>query len=192
MKTLVFIQLALIVIAPYFSFCQHSTVNVNIDIPNRFKVGNSYYSSNYKGLNLLMFDLKADDPELYETLLPNFKAIEKKRNLAIVTGGVLELAGLSMVVVGFNKELNNMGSIGEFGNLESFNQSNKGADLMFAGGILSIFSGAVFALLYPNENDFYGFINKFNRHSGNKKLEWKFGFSPMPNKGFGVTLSKTF
>jgi hypothetical protein len=79
-----------------FSQCRSTTIMH--PIRDRFKVGDMYYSSNYKGLKLLMADTEIDQPGLHTKLSPVFKDIRRKRNNAVasfVTGGVI---GTTMLI----------------------------------------------------------------------------------------------
>lgn len=172
-------------------FAQTTYMEVEFNLPKHFKVGDRLYSSTYQGLNSLMNDLELEDKEVYSNLLPNFILIQNKRNTAILSGGACAIVGVAMVGVGMKKAVNPMNSI-EYTEPNQLSGSTSGLGFIFAGGITALFGGVLYAILSPNENDIYNFINSHNKFNTKAKMEWEIGLNVLPNNSFGISLSSRF
>ena len=191
MKKFTFLLVAAALMYSVDVFSQTTYMEVEFNLPKHFKVGDRLYSSTYQGLNSLMNDLKLEDNEVYNNLLPNYNLIQKKRNTALLGGGACAIVGVSMVGFGVNKTKNQMTS-DSFGDPNWLSGSDSGAGLILAGGITTLVSVILYAILAPNENDIYNFINSHNKFNSKAKMEWEIGLNVLPNNSFGLSLRSKF
>jgi hypothetical protein len=156
--------------------------------PKRFKVGDMYYTSSFRGLNLFMNELKTDDPDLFEIINPEFARLKRKRNSSLIAAGSSGLIGTAMIVGGFTflKVKDDFYKPGQpFYKPDATKENNV---LIFSGLGVYIIGGFIGALLQPNEEDIYNFVNLFNRNSPNQKMDWQLGFD-YHNMGLKLTLN---
>lgn len=192
MKKLTFVLLFAFFVIPEFVSCQHSHVDVDINLPKRFKKGDRYYASNYKGMKSLMFDLRQEDCELYGTLLPQYQVIENKQIKSVVVASVAGVSGLTMVFVGMNNLVKDANISDDINETPSLFQDNSGLGLFFAGGLTVLVGGVVSFILAPDENDFYQFLNTHNQFKTTKKLEWEIGLKSYSKNEMGISLALRF
>jgi hypothetical protein len=96
-----------------------------------------------------------------------------------------------MVGIGMSKAVNQMNSI-EHTEPNQLSGSESGIGFIFAGGITAVIGGILYAILSPNENDIYNFINSHNKFNSKAKMEWEIGLNVLPNNSFGISLSSKF
>lgn len=178
-------------------YCQHHTTTVVPLISKRFKVGDMYYASSYKGLQLFMTDIESNNPDLHSKLIPAFKDIESKKNKALisfVSGGI---AGTTLAIGGFTflQKTKIVESIFDSGSPfyeppKEVKEWNLGALL---GGFGCYLVGSIVGLiLSPKEADIYRFINLQNKYNSDQKMDWEIGFDLNQNKDFGLRLTMNF
>jgi hypothetical protein len=176
---------------------QHHTTTVIPAISKRFKVGDMYYASSYKGLQLFMTDIEFDNPDLYSKLAPAFKDIESKRKNALisfVSGGIV---GTTFVVGGFTFLQKTRIDESIFDPGTPFYEPPQevkewNVDALLGGFGCYLVSGIVGMLLSPNEADIYNFINLNNRYNPDQKMDWEIGMDFSQNKEFGLKLTMNF
>ncbi len=167
----------------------HHHVDVDINLPKRFKQGDNYYESSFQGLKSFMIDLQTYDNETYQQLVPVFNRIKEKRSNAIFTGGACSLVGLSMCAIGGNRLMDNISPE----NTDNFIKDNtRGTGLIIAGGITTLIGIYLYSIISPSDNDVYQFMNSHNRLNKNKKLEWNIGLTSLPENGYGAFLCFRF
>jgi hypothetical protein len=147
-----------------FAQRHHNNRNHNL-LPVNFRVGDNLYSSDYNGIKAYMFDLKDDQPDLYQKLTPYYKTIQNKRiarnavmTSSIVLGGILLFANFPKGASGMT-------------------QAKSSASGMFVGvGVIGL-GGILGFLLGPGEQDYLNFINMNNKYTDKDKMEIKIGLN---------------
>lgn len=170
---------------------EHITTTIT-DVPKRFKVGDMYYATSYKGLKLFMRDLQIEDPSLYSKLTPTFSDIEKKiktAKFAYISAGIV---GTTLVIGGLtflqkDKDFFKPGEAFYENNRKEPNMAVIGAGLgvYLVGGIIGL-------LVSPGESDIYNFINLHNKNNPHKKMDWEIGFNHNKRQEFGLKLTMKF
>ena len=190
MKKLNLLLLMGLILVSNLIFAQlHTSTTV---VPKRFKVGDMYYASSFKGLSLLMADIKPENPELYAKLEPAFNHIKSKRSKALtslVTGGLI---GSSLIVGGFTF-LQKENTVFEPGS--TFYEANSKSPNFTAIGIgmgINMLGAIVAVILYPKDSDIYQFINLHNKLNPDRKLDWQIGLNYDNYQKFGFRVSVSF
>ena len=150
------------------------------------EVDGMYYTANYQGLKMLMQNYRQSDPELYNTLLRDFRRIERKRNTALTVFTASFIAG-PILVVGGATFLGNESS-NEFFRENNLKEPNYA--LIGLGTIVTMGGGFLALVIAPGRNEVYQFMNTHNRNN-NQKLEWRLGLKTTPGT-VGVALSARF
>jgi hypothetical protein len=186
-----------LLLAPIFMYGQHHTVIVEPRVPERFRVGDMYYPSSYRGLSLLMADIETDNPVLYAKLAPSFNVIKSNMNksvMSVAAGGIL---GTTMIVGGFTFLQKNSTEVSIFPPGSYFYEEPKevkGINFVVIFGGFGIYTaGLVAGLIFmPKEGDIYRFVNLHNKNNPDQKMEWDLGFDLVQNKAPGLKLSLNF
>jgi len=199
MKRIWLLFLLGLLLAPTFMYGQHQHHRVIVEprVPERFRVGDMYYPSSYRGLNLLMTDIETDNPELYAKLAPSFNSIKsnlKKSIISVAAGGII---GTTLVVGGFTFLQNTSTEVSIIPPESSFYKGPKevkevNTEAIF-GGFGIYVAGAIAGLIFmPKEADIYRFINMHNKNNPDQKIEWDLGFDLVQNKTPGLKLTMNF
>lgn len=190
MKTNLPYFIVLIIFIPVITVSQHHSVDVNINLPEYFKHGDSYYGVGYQGIKALMYDLKKADVDAYEKLLPEYLKIEEKRKKAFMVGAGGAVLGTALSLIGFGTVIK---SVDEYSATNSSPMKS-----IFTGGGLIIIGSSIFttglsasALIHPRKSDYFNVVNEYNRLNKGKKIEWKVGLSPFANNGLGLSFIMT-
>ncbi len=168
-------------------FCQDNTVVVIQNEENlRFTVGNSYYSTTYKGIKNYMADLKHEEPELHSELLPEFENLTLKRNIGIGTAVGGFIIGSAFWISAFNDEMDATAQSPEDITM------NSEATAIFAGiGIMT--AAAIIAyIIIPDEDDYLSWVNHHNRINSKAAIQWRIGLNYIPSQQIGGTLTLRF
>ncbi len=163
--------------------------NQPIELPKRFVVGDQYYTSSYRGIKQLMGDIREENPVLYDIMQPELKNIQRRRSNTIIAWSAGGVVGTTMIVGGLtfwqlNDDLYEPGHPFYKPNAKKANPG-----LIIAGGLVYIVGGAIGLFTGPREEDIYNFVNKYNRNSEDKKMDWQIGLDVLPNNTPGVKLT---
>ncbi len=127
--------------------------------------GDYYYHSSYKGLSSLMADLRTLDPELFTSLEPRFKELQKRRQNAGIILGAGAVIGTGMMVGGI---------LTATPNNEDFyygkNRQSKGIVLMAGGAAVALAASLIYRNKKVKQSDIFDFTNQFNQHTKGEKL----------------------
>jgi hypothetical protein len=151
-------------------------------LPIKLKVGDCYYSQDYKGIKMFMAETKDYNPELYNELLPVYSELSKKvkisKNVLItstVFGSIAMIAGVSSIA-------------GNSFHVDESVEKNMQEGFVIGSGIIAI--GAIISYcLYPDDDDIYHFVNIHNRVTKSDKINFYFGFN---ENGAGIGALKRF
>ncbi|MFN3555119.1 MAG: hypothetical protein ACK4VN_04045 [Bacteroidales bacterium] len=187
MKKFLTIFLATMLLCPLYS--QGQTEVVHHELPRRFKVGDIYYPSTFRGVRNLMSDLQTEEPEMYDLMLPGFENLRRKMNTTLGVLGGTGIAGATLFV----------GSLTFWQVKDDFlkpdnplyDPSAKKANLpvMFSGiGIIAA-GGLISLFIAPDQTDVYNFVNTYNRNSTKRKMDWQIGLNLLNGSTPGISLT---
>jgi hypothetical protein len=161
---------------------QETEVRVISSANNKFRVGDMDYAKSFKGLKYFMDDTKADNPELYQKLLPAFSRIKDKHDAAVVTFASTAIIGATVAFV----SLLNAAKVSTSDHYSTPKVQSNLSGYILGGGI--VLGGVIVAsIISPKEADIYQFINLHNRNSPNKKIDWGFGINLNPSETVKIT-----
>lgn len=175
------------ILIPLFSISQTNSVDLNVNFPDYLKCGDSYYTSDFKGLKSLMNDLRVSDNEVYAGLLRDFQELERNRNIAIFAGGSAVITGTIITGIGLSEMVKSSTPDLTIDGEHSF-PKRTGGGVAIAGGVTVVSGLAVIAVFLPGESEYYNFINLHNRLNKKNKVEWKVGISPFTSNGLGLSV----
>ena len=146
----------LVIMSCFILVNSYSSVSNNVYSPYTIRVGNQYYEDDIDGLRVYLETLKKGkkrDAKIYNLLNSELEILEKKRlwSNIVFYGGIL-LAG--------------------YGSYQSDQEkgSNKETSRNISGaGIAGMILGRIF---YPNRGELYSFVNKHNKYSPKKAINW--------------------
>jgi hypothetical protein len=150
------------------------------------EAGGMQYSFTYKGIRNLMFDIKMTDPWLYKELKPVFNTIATKKYSAILIGSSGIVLGSAMVVSGFDLFRDNMGSSSVN---DAMGISSKSSSRVVIGCGIMIASGVIAFVISPGIDDYYRFVNLFNRNNTDDRLEIKLQPGIIMGNAMGLKVS---
>jgi len=190
MKKVVLFFIAILFVNNLWGQWEYNTSHSHVS--KRFKYGDMYYASNMKGLGTFMADLRVENPDLYQKLLPSYNNIKRKKNAAVSSFVACGAVGTFLLVGGMTfmqKESDFFGSTNPFPEMD-----NKEPDLAVIGAGMGIFiSGAIIAaVLMPKDNDIYNFLNFHNKNNPDKKLDWQIGLNYNRHKDLMLGVRMTF
>ena len=192
MKMMRFLLLIGLILTSNLIYGQHPTVTVVPDFHKRFKVGDMYYASSYKGLLLYMNDLESDNPDLYSKLTPAFNDIESKRHKALVSVVSAGIIGTTLCVGGYTflQKDNDFFKPGDA--FYDLNSKKPNQAVIGAGLGVYLIGGIIGLIVSPQEADIYRFINLNNKYNPDNKMDWEIGMDFNQNKEVGLKLTMKF
>lgn len=161
---------------------QESEINVVSLSPHYFKVGDMTYAKSYKGLRYFMDDTRAENPELYQKLLPAFSRIKNKHDAAVVTLVSTATIGTTVLIASLLNATKVSTSDPSFESKVSHHLSG-----YFLGGGIDLGGLIIAAIISPKESDIFQFINLHNKNNPNKKIEWGLGINLNPYETVRLT-----
>ncbi len=150
-----------------------------------------YYNKSLKGLGSLMTDLRTLDPELYQTLDPQYKALSKKQREASMIVGIGGGIGGIMLIAGFIPRISESEYeyLGQTGTLET---AKMNVGLIISGTVVAIGSVIVGSAKWVRSQDILEFTNRFNQYTKGEKLHISMrpaiGFENGPSAGLSLCL----
>jgi hypothetical protein len=187
-KPIIFILISFFLL-PGSLFAKQQPKLSDLEFPKRFRVGDMYYASSFKGLNLFMADLEEYSPDLHEIMNPEFQRIRRKRNTSLaawITSGAI---GTALVVSSFTIYGEHDGIFKPGDPYYDRNHKKPNFPVLLSGiGVYAI-GGLIGILTMPDENDIYRFVNSFNRNSPNDRMDWEIGIKMSPCNTLGLKLT---
>lgn len=170
----------------------YSQTKTIIDLPKRFKVGDMYYASNCNGLKLLMSDLQHENPSLHAKLSPSYLNLKNKKEQAIIMWAAGGIIGTSLIIGGvtfLQKE-----EVDYQPNHPFYDPHVKRPNVAVIGSGIGVYliTGIIGAIICPNDNDIYQFINLHNKHNHQQKMDWQIGLHLIQDKKLGLKLTMNF
>jgi hypothetical protein len=156
-------------------FAKQQPNSSDLEFPKRFRVGDMYYASSFRGLNLFMVDLEEYSPDLHEIMSPEFERIRKKKNTTLATLITSGALGTALVVSSFTIYGEHDGVFKPGDPFYNPNQKKPNIPVLFSGIVVYAIGGLIGLLTIPDENDIYRFVNTFNRNSPGRKMDWEIG-----------------
>ncbi|MCG8477042.1 MAG: hypothetical protein MI784_16365 [Cytophagales bacterium] len=192
------LSIVLLSLSPFLVFGQELPVNVAVtDLPRRLQAGDMYYPSSFSGIKSLMADIQMENPELHAVLLPDFSTIEKKRRQALTyyllgagTGTFFVVGGLTFLQK--KETIESIFSPGDKFYEPPKTEKSPSIGAISAGMGLYLIGGIIGYLISPDEGDIYRFVNRYNKHSPDKKLRWDIGFDANRACPMGLKLTMSF
>lgn len=121
------------------------------------------YDGSIRGIKALMAELKSEDPQVHEALLPNYAKLRRRHNLgsSVLWGG--RIAGVGLVSAGIARILITHDN----------DDDTKGFGLVLIGALVPLTGRFLSTLFYPSEQDYKEFTNKHNRINRKSQIQWK-------------------
>ncbi len=169
-----------------------SSNHVMYRLPKRFKVGDMYYASTFRGLKEFMTDIQVENPFLYESMQPSYYSLKRKRNATIATVTAGTAIGTGLIVGGFTFLNNNERMFGPGDPFDGHNPKKPNVAII-AGGTGTLLLGAIVGwIIQPREEDIYNFVNLHNRNNPNQKMDWEIGLDMFQGNTPGLKLTLNF
>jgi hypothetical protein len=158
----------------------------------RFKVGDMYYASSIKGLQFFMNDLQDENPGLHQTLLPDFRAMLRNRNVANATWIASGVVGTTIMVGAFTFWQANVTLFKPGDPFHDPSVKLPGLTALTAAFGVYLTGGLIGLAIFPKDADIYNFINLHNRNNPNQKMNWEIGMDFFMNMEPGFKLTMNF
>lgn len=142
------------------------------EIPRYFTYKNLVFDMSYRGLRELMKEIKRDDINTYNHMLPYYTELERKHRTYSIIGNTTLIASGALMLSGiiFKKKTH-------FFKDDSLNRKEINDGLVVTGLGVLVVGGVIALLTAPTRTDIFTLINTNNKSNEKGKIKWQLGYN---------------